>query len=347
MGVRIVDIAKAAGVSPASVSLALNDRAGVADETRERIKSVARKLAYRGPRSAPAAAVSDTLCFLHVARHGQTINRDHDVFIADYIEGLGQGARAAQLNLEIVTFKKRPVEEIVRAARRTAAAGIVVLGTELTAAEVEAFALVRKPLVFLDTYYDFLPYDFVDMNNHDAVFAIVSHLHALGHSKIGMVTSAVETRNVKLREECFVKSLAHLGLPFEPRYLFSVGLTFHRAYEDMRALLRGGPKLPSALFCGNDTVACGCLRALVRHGVRVPDDVSLVGFDDLPLSAVVDPPLTTMEVSKAEIGRMAVHLLLTRIHSEAHAPPVKVLVGGRLVERESVKDLAHAKGAST
>jgi LacI family transcriptional regulator len=344
MGVRIVDIAKAAGVSPASVSLALNERTGVGDQTRRRIKAIAQKLGYRGTRP-PRAAASRTLCFLHVARHGQTINRDHDVFIADYIEGLGQGARAAQLNLEILTFKKRPVEEIVRAARLTEAAGIVVLGTELTAAEVEAFAPVRKPLVFLDTWYDHLPFDFVDMNNQDAVFAIVSHLHALGHRRIGMVTSAVETRNIKLREEYFVASLARLGLPFDRRHLFSVGLTFHRAYEDLRAILRGKPDLPTALFCGNDTVACGCLRALVGHGVRVPEEVSLVGFDDLPLAAVVDPPLTTMQVSKAEIGRMAVHLLFTRLHAAAPAPPVKVLVGGRLVERESVKDLTRAKGA--
>jgi LacI family transcriptional regulator len=345
LSVRIVDIARMAGVSAATVSLALNDKPGVGEETRRRIRAIARKLDYRTPRSvAQPAAATETVCLLQVARHGHTVNRDHDVFIADYIEGLGQGASQAGLSLEVLSFKRTPIEQIIAVAQEQPAAGLVVLGTEFSPADVEAFSHIRRPLVFLDTYHEFLPFDFVDMNNLDSVFTVVSHLQACGHRRIGMVTGSLqgEVRNFRLREEAFVASLARCGLPYEPRFVYATDSTFHGAYDDMLAILRRGAELPTALFCSNDVIACGCLKALRACGIRVPEDVSLVGFDDLPLAVVVDPPLTTVQVSKAEIGRMAVHLLVNRIHSESRTPPVKVLVGGRLVERQSVRVVADA-----
>lgn len=338
-----MDIARVAGVSPATVSLVLNDRPGVGHETRSRVRAVARQLEYRSPKqAAQVAKAAASVCLLHIARHGHTVNRDHDVFIADYIEGLGQGSKQAGLSLEVASFKHTPIEEIIRRAQEQPAAGLVVLGTELSEADVEAFSAIRRPLVFLDTYREFLPFDFVDMNNQDSVFTVVSHLQARGHRRIGMVKGEAadggwETRNLRLREEAFVASLARCGLPFEPRYLFTTDATFHGAYDRMTQLLRRGVELPTALFCGNDIIACGCLKALVDEGVRIPEDISLVGFDDLPLGAVSDPPLTTVQVSKAEIGRMAVQLLVERIRSGTATPPVKVVIGGRLVERQSVR----------
>lgn len=335
--VRIRDIAKLAKVSPTAVSLALNNKAGVSDETRARVMTIAAEKGYRPPKSSTQPA-GQSICFLHVARHGHAVNRDHDVFIADYISGLSAGATQAGLSLEVLTFTSPPLESIIEAARGHHAAGIVVLGTELSEADVNAFSAVRTPLVFLDTYYDFLDFDFVDMNNRDSVFSIVEHLASRGHRQIGMVKGSIETRNILLREEGFVESVGRCGLHLDPQLILPVDITFHGAHEDMSALLRGGVKLPSALFCANDIIACACLRAFREAGIRVPDDVSIVGFDDLPLAANSDPPLTTIRVSQAHMGRLAVQLLSARIREHIQAPPVKMLVGGSLVPRRSVKD---------
>ncbi|MFZ4618627.1 MAG: LacI family DNA-binding transcriptional regulator [Rectinemataceae bacterium] len=341
MGVRVKDIAKLAEVSPAAVSLALNNKPGVGPETRERIIRIARDLGHDGPKQLPTPkAVTELVCFLHIARHGHTVNRDHDVFIADYIEGLGQGARLHGLSLGITTFKATPIETILQSASAMEAAGFIVLGTELEESDVAAFSRLDRPVVFIDTWYDFLPFDFVDMNNEDSVFTIVSDFAERGHRSIGMVKGSIETRNFKLREEGFVASLERLGLDYDPSLVFTVDSTFHGATADMRAILRGGRRLPTALFCANDIIACGCIRAFRHEGVSVPDEVSVIGFDDLPLSAIADPPLTTMQVSKSQIGRMAVQLVSTRIRNGAGTPPVKVLIGGRLVERQSVRDLS-------
>ena len=338
MSVRVKDIAKAAGVSPTTVSLVLNNKPGAGEMVRERILRMAKELGYSAPKSVKVGS----LCLLHIARHGHTVNRDHDVFIADYIQGLSNEAKHAGYALEIVTFTPAPMEQVLDVALAKAADGFVVLGTELSREDVEAFRTLRKPLVFLDTYHEFLDFDFVDMNNEDSVFLILSHLHAMGHRQIGFVRAAVETRNIRLREEGFYAGLGRLGLEQDRSFVFSVDQTYHGAYDDMKAILAGRPRLPTALVCGNDIIASGCLKACSDSGIRIPDDLSIVGFDNLPLSAVVDPPLTTMQVSKAQIGRMAVQLLVSRLRCDPpDMPSVKVLIGGKLIERRSVKRIGN------
>ena len=343
MRARIKDIAILAEVSPATVSLVLNDKPGVGEETRLRIRRIAKELDYQAPKASEpvgtAAIGSDTICFLHIARHGHTVNRDHDVFIADYIEGLGHAAKAEGLNLQIFTFNTTPIERIVDTAREMSARGIVVLGTELSFTDAAAFSSLDKPLVFIDTFNEFLPFDYVDMNNEDSIFTLIAHLAERGHRHIGLVRSSVPTRNFNLREDGFRAGMKRLALEVEERFIFSVDSTFHGAVEDMSALLSSGVKLPSALVCGNDIIACGCMRALQEAGVRIPDDLSLVGFDDLPISTVVDPPLTTIQVSKARIACMAVHLLTERLRGDVDRPPIKVVISGSLVQRASVRDL--------
>ncbi len=337
MGAKLKDIARLAGVSPTSVSLALNMKSGVSEETRARVIKAASEVGYR-PRKSPQRSRTDSICFLHIARHGHAVNRDHDVFIADYISGLSEAATKGGFSLEVLTFNSVPVDEIIKTAVDHHSAGIVVLGTELSEEDVQAFSVVQTPLVFLDTYFNLLPYDFVDMNNEDAVCTIVAHFAARGHREIGIVRGAIETRNLRLRDEGFRVGLSRIGLSFNRRLSFSVDCTYHGAYNDMSALLRSGITLPSALFCANDIVACGCLKAFDEAGIKVPGDVSIIGFDDLPLASVSSPPLSTIRISKSHMGRLAVQLLTSRMNVKVQTPPVKVLVGGSLIERQSVRD---------
>jgi len=333
MSIRIKDIAEAVGVSPTTVSLVLNNKPGASEELRRKILKTAKDLGSTASRNGKPGS----LCLLHIARHGHTVNRDHDVFIADYIEGLSQGSKLAGYSLEIVTFKLAPMEQVLDTALSKTTNGFIILGTELSREDAELFQVIRKPIVFIDTYHEFLNFDFVDMNNEDSVFLLLTHLYTMGHRRLGLVKGTIETRNFRLREMGFFEGLQKLGLEADNSFIFSVDQTYHGAYSDMKSILAGHPRLPTALICSNDIIASGCLKAFAEAGVRVPEDISVVGFDNLPLSAISDPPLTTIQVSKAQIGRMAIQLLVSRIQSEADMPAVKVLIGGKLVERSSVK----------
>ena len=335
---NIVGIAKKAGVSTATVSLALNNRHGVSRRTRERILRIAKEVGYTKRPS--RALMRGTVQFLKIIRHAHTLNQDHNVFISDYIDGISHRARDVQMRVEFSSVSAASgLADITAQMEQQDVAGFLVLGTELTAEDVRALATVQRPMVFLDTCHDFLPFDFVDMANEDSVFLAVSHMAGRGHRRIGMVTSRVNVVNFRIREEGFRRALAALGHPVDEGLIFPVDSTFHGAYGEFSALIASGRKLPDALFCCNDIVCLGVLRALREAGRRVPEDISLVGFDNLPASAHSDPPLTTIRVANKEIGAAAITLLKERIENP-EKPCSKVLIGGDLVERQSVRGAA-------
>jgi LacI family transcriptional regulator len=332
---NLVSIAKKAGVSTATVSLALNNRHGVSRRTRERILRIAKEVGYKKRRS--RGLMRGTVQFLKIIRHGHTLNQDHNVFISDYIDGITHRAKDTQMRVEFASVPATSsLGDITMQMEQQDVAGFLVLGTELSAEEVHAISSVQRPIVFLDTCHDFLPFDFVDMNNMDSVFIAVSRLVQAGHRSIGMVTSPVNVVNFRIREEGFRKALAYLGRPVEEAMIFPVDSTFHGAHGEFSAFLASGRAMPEGLFCCNDIVCLGVLRALREAGRRVPDDISLVGFDNLPASAHSDPPLTTIRVANKEIGSAAISLLKERIENP-EKPCSEVLIGGELVERQSVR----------
>ena len=338
MGTTIKDIAERAEVSIATVSLVLNNKPGVGQTTRSRILKIADDLKYH-QRGGVATVTRGTIRFLKIARHGHTVNRDHTVFISDYIDGIVQTAKELYYKTEITSFRTTPIQEVAASVRHQSdLGGAIVLGTELSRQDVVAFLDLPIPLVFIDTFLDYLPFDFVDMNNEDSVFKVIECFHRYGHEQIGIVRSSVKTRNFWLRDRAFHDAMQFLGSSIQPQFSFDVDSTFDGAYRDMCRHLRNGASLPTALFCINDIVAFGVLKALRETGVRVPDDVSIIGFDDLPTAALVDPPLTSIAVSKREIGSTAMSRLVQRI-AAPHMPPVKTVIGGTLMERSSVKTL--------
>jgi len=333
VSVNLEGIAKKAGVSAATVSLALNNRHGVSKKTREKILGIVRETGYK---KRPSRGVTrGSVLFLKLIRHGHTLNDDHNVFIADYIDGITHQAKEVQLRVEFSSMPaSMTMNDIIYSIEQQDVAGLIILGTELSPDDVKSIAAVAKPVVFLDTYYDYLPCDFVDMNNLDSVSLVVSRFVETGHSTIGMVTSPVNVRNFRLREEGFRACLAQRGLSQE--YIYPVDSTFLGAHADFSSLLASGVQLPQGLFCVNDIVCLGVARALKEAGRWVPDSVSLIGFDNLPTSTHSDPPLTTIRVSKTEIGSKAILLLKERIENP-EKPCSKVLVGGDLIERQSVR----------
>ncbi len=336
---RIKDIAKLANVSEATVSLVLNQKPGVKPSTREKVLQIARDMDYGATQRKALSTPSGTVRFLKIATHGHTVNRDHNVFIADYIDGLTRAAETLGFNLEISSFQTNDIEEVRSSILDSGLRGAIALGTELSDRDIQLLGSAKIPVVFLDTYYDFLPYDFVDMNNKDSVYTVVHHLVNHGHREIGFVRSAVNTYNFYLRDTGFWDTVQALGLDIKERNVFTVDSTYDGAYRDMHKTLEARTRLPTALFCTNDIIAYGVIKALREHDIKIPDDMSIVAFDDLPASAVMHPPLTTIRVQKKTMGELAVQLLSRRVENGKDATPIKIQVGGQLIVRSSVKTL--------
>ena len=126
------------------------------------------------------------------------------------------------------------------------------------------------------------------------------------------------------------------GLDFNAKDIVTVDSTYEGAYKDMLNKLQGGLKVPECYVCTNDIITYGCIKALRESNFSIPQDVSIVGFDNLPMSLTMDPALTTVDVSKRKIGQFAIQLLNEINISTETQPPVKILVGANLVVRDSV-----------
>lgn len=338
MKATIREIAARAGVSPATVSMALNQKPGISQETRELVQEIAALLNYSKKPDNRLSANRATVRFTMITKHGHILNPNHKTFIADYIDGLEEEASKAGIPLEIFKSESFDAEKIIESLEDTAIAGTIILGTELDDADILSLARCRKPIVFLDTYNEAMDFDFVDMNNEASVHSIVNTLAAMGHTRIGIVRGSIETRNFRLREAAFRQALAELNIPFRNEDAFTIDSTYDQGYLDMQNALAHHPSLPTALFCVNDIIAYSCIAALSDAGHKVPESVSVVGFDDLPASEFTLPALSTVNVPKILVGRRAMQLLLARMDDPGKTSE-KILVGGKLVIRQSVKDM--------
>lgn len=345
MAPRIIDIAKRAHVSPAAVSLALNNKSGLSSEVRLKIVDIAAQMGYKSvPNNPHLVNEKITIRLLKIAKHGHIVNERHNPFITEYLEGIEKETKRRKYKLEVSFYDKVPVEDIIKenAAQDLdkSASGFVILGTELDAHELGFFSELTTPMVFIDTYFPLSIYDCIDIDNADGVFRAVEHLYTNGHRSIGLVKSRYETMNFKMREYGFYDTMEYFSLPVQKDFIVSVDPAFDKSINDFSKFLDNSKALPTAFFSMNDMIAYGCIKALLRHGYQVPEDVSIIGFDDLPSSSnLSDPPLTTIRVSSHQIGCRAVERLSERILKPNDGLPENILVPNKLVIRQSVRPI--------
>ncbi len=340
MPISVRKLAQLLGVSPASVSLALNGKPGVSEETREKILAAALQHGLK-PVSAPAAVRRSSDITLAVYRKHGSICGDTEFFSA-VIEGMNAEAcrRGFRLHVTYIysdAWEDRQLEEL----RRSGAAGCVLLATEMQQKDIQKFDDFPLPLVVLDSFFPGRCGAYVTIDNFEGARMAVRHLLSRGHRRIGHMASAVPISNFSERKQGLLAALSEY--PEATLQSFPVGTTPEQAYSDMSAHLRRRPfdpaLYPTAFFADNDIIAVSCIRAFREWGVRIPEDISVIGFDDVPLSCVTSPRLSTVRVEKETLGRLAITLLRDRMDNPAASAPVKLSVGTSLCLRESVRIL--------
>ena len=344
MAPRIIDIAKKAKVSPTAVSLALNNKSGLSNEVRLKIVDIAAQMGYKSvPNNPRLVNEKITIRLLKIAKHGHIVNERHNPFITEYLEGIENETKKRKYKLEVSFYDKIPIENIIEEITDQdmdkGVNGFIVLGTELNAHELGFFSGLKIPMVFIDTYFPFSIYDCIDIDNADGVFRAVQHLYTSGHRSIGLVKSSYETMNFKMREYGFYDAMEYFSLPVQTEFIVSVDPAFDKSINDFSKFLDNSKVWPSAFFSMNDMIAYGCIKALQKHGYRIPEDISIIGFDDLPSSNLSDPPLTTIRVSSHQIGRRAVERLSERIMNPNDGLPENILIPNKLVIRQSVRQI--------
>lgn len=330
--VSMREIGRVTGFSPATVSNVLNHKQGASKKTAKIILKAAQDMGYRQVQQ------FDTIQFVVARKNGQII--DESTFHPTVIEGVERQARSYGMSTSFVSIDFSQPERIRDEVSRLAAdssAAIVLLGTELGEEDFALFADHTASMIVLDGWSDRLDFDSVVISNTDATLRAVNYLLDRGHKRIFYLAGSFRIQNFKARELGYLQALSEAGIQNEKDWMITLGTTLETAYEDMSAWLSKCPKekLPTAFFADNDILAVGALRALTERGIRVPQDVSLIGFDDLSFGTFSNPPLTTVHVLKHEIGEIAVRRLIGSIQNPKHYT-CKTQVSTYFVERDSV-----------
>ncbi|MFD2332916.1 LacI family DNA-binding transcriptional regulator [Cohnella sp. GCM10020058] len=345
------DIARLAGVSKAAVSLAFSGKPGIGDETRARILSIAGKSGYKPRRSVEtqeAAAIAEaapqdappTLLFLVIANAGiVTSHYDRQPFFRELIHFLEQGSRAGGFSLLISAIDMSRFDEDLRTiADVHSDRGVILLGTNLDKATLSRIAERLPKLIVLDTCFETLPIPFVYTNNVLGGYQAGTWLCGAGHRTIGYAASDVRIHNFDARRRGFDDAMREWSLSVPAEHEFSVDPMVPAPQEAflnrIEKLRSDGKPLPTAIFCESDFIAIGVMKSLAELGIRVPEDVSVVGFDDIAEAVIVSPELTTVRVDKEKMVRSAVRLA-TSLRDSPSVGGINISVATALIARRS------------
>ncbi|HLA64147.1 MAG TPA: LacI family DNA-binding transcriptional regulator [Rhodothermales bacterium] len=308
MNVTMREVARQAGVSIATVSRVLNGSGPVGDTTRAHIEQVARSLRYVPNRAARSLSTART----HTL--GVVLPDLYGAFYSELLFGLDRAARGLHYHL-LVAGAHGGDDELASAlqAMNGRVDGLVVMSADISAELLEANLPPALPAVLLGG--EARGYGALRVDNEGGAAAMTRHLLGLGHRRIAHVAGAAGNRDAAERLAGFQAAMHEAGLPDGP--VVTGDFTESGGYAAMRRLLAealpgGGPPI-DAVFAANDAMALGALQALREAGLRVPEDVALGGFDDVPLGQYLTPPLTSVRVPLDVLGRRAVE----RLHAAA------------------------------
>lgn len=340
------DIAGLLGISAAAVSMALNDKPGVSDETRAKVFAAAARLGYRTPKARRSEQSAQNI-ISYVVFTGVGV-AEQTTFSSFVMRGAEAAVKRLGYRMLVHYFyADQPWDDQVRRILSDAS-GVLLLGTDLTEQYRDAFfrffELGAAPLVVIDNFLFSAYADCVGNDNTYGVKAAVSYLIRCGHKTIGYLRSRQRIVNFDDRELGITLALAdHATEGLAPLEVLNVDISPDKARDDILAWLSAGNTPASAYFCENDMLAAAFIRALKEKGFRVPGDVSVMGFDDVQICEMIEPPITTMHAFKERLGKIAVDLLHRRIEAEdtirtsRDSGLLKVALSLQLKERGSVR----------
>jgi LacI family transcriptional regulator len=300
----IRDVARASRVSVATVSRVFNDHTRVSDVTRRRVVAAANRLGY-WPNGTARSLITNRTHAL-----GVLLPDLHGEFFSEVIRGIDQAARGRRLHLVVSSFS--PSATDLTSALRTVRGridGLIVMTPDVDASQALEMGAENIPTVLLNPDGAVPGCDSISIANHDGAHAMVRHLMSLGHRRIATVTGPKGNIDSRQRLEGYRAALRAEGLGPAADLEVAGQFTEASGYEAGTELLKRKP-WPTAVFVANDHMAVGVLGALQDARVRVPHDMAVAGFDDIPMARYLSPPLTTVHVDMLRLGQRAVQLLL-------------------------------------
>lgn len=329
----IEDIANIANVSKATISYVINEKPGVSKEVRQKVKKIIEEYNYV-PNSAARGLAGEKTHFI-----GLVIPDISDIFYANIIRGVEKTSNKLGFFLNLLTTHAQAEREqqVIKLFNKSMVDGLIVMAYYLKDKYIDILTESGIPFVFIDYPPKNEEIYSVLVDNESGAFEATEYLISLGHKKIAFLEGSKVAWDSKARFEGYLKALKAHSLEFNPNLVENGNFTKEEGYLATKSLLAKKEKF-TAIFSANDQMAIGAIRALKEAGLKVPDDISIFGFDNIEASSIIEPPLTTVSQPIYEMGKKSVEVLVKLINKE-EVKEKKIMLKTKLIERHSCRKL--------
>lgn len=301
------DIARLAQVSTSTVSHVINGSRFVSDEIREKVMRIVAELNYT------PSAVARSLKVRETKTIGLLVTATNNPFFAEVMAGVEQDCQQHQYNLIIAATggdAKRLQQNLQTLMHKQVDGLLLMCGDSRFQADIEL--AISLPLVVMDWWFTELNADKILENSALGGYLATKALIDAGHRKIGIITGNLKKSVAQNRLQGYKNALSEAKIALNPHWIVESHFDFEGGALGIQSLLTQSSR-PTAVFCCSDTIAVGAYQAIQQQGLRIPQDLSIMGYDDIELARYLSPPLSTICQPKAELGKLAVEALLQRI----------------------------------
>lgn len=251
-------------------------------------------------------------------------------------ESLNKGIEQNNYTMTMMYLDKNmPLNERYQALENQRYTGYIVYAVEMYPEDVEMFLKLNVPCVFLDNPFPTLAVDTVTVDNFLGIHQGFEYLYEMGHREIGYIKSKFSIVCFEERIHAFRECMKEYGLTYKEEYVMDVGYLECETEKDVEAYLDCHAELPTAFMADNDLLACRAVQTFKKCGIKVPEEVSVVGFDNRPICSFTEPKVTSVQLCGEEMGQMAVEMLMKKLNGEKQFTS-KYKLGTKLIKNESV-----------
>ena len=331
----IKDVAKMAGVSTTTVSHVINETRYVAEETKQAVLQAIQQLHYSPSAVARSLKVNTTKSI------GMMVTTSAAPYFAEIVHAVEDHCYRQGYSLFLCNTQNEPekIQNHLEMLAKKRVDGVLVMCSEYTSDSLDVLKnFIDLPMVVMDWGPENSNTDVIQDNSFTGGYLATRYLIDNGHKDIGIIAGELTKTTAKTRYQGFVKALEEAGLNVNEQWVTEGYFEPEDGYECMNKIL-AQPKHPTAVFCCNDVMALGAICAITEKGLKVPEDISIIGYDNIHSSRFYSPPLTTVHQSKSRLGAKAVSLLFERINEKSGQREI-IEMQPELVVRQSVKTLA-------
>lgn len=335
MSITAKELAQKLNLSQTAVSMALNQKAGVSTETRNLVLQEAEKSGYDFSRLSMKKNHSGEIYCIIYRTHNAILN--YTPIFSELTDGMEQECRKNGYHLKTIQIyeKTDDVHRYIEDLRLQQCSGIILLGTEIAASVCREFMQLSLPIVLLDSYFDSIDLSSVLINNAQGAYLATNYLIDRTGRQPGHLCSSYKIGNFTERKRGFETATREHGMSRGNSVVHELAPSIEGAFSDMLEIIDRGDPLASCYFADNDLIAIGSIRALKLRGFGIPNDIAIIGFDNISEGRIIDPSLTTIDIPRKFMGSTAAGQLIRQI--ETPIPhTVKIEISTSLIKRFSV-----------